>query len=326
MSATLEQAVQAIRQGRLVGMPTETVYGLAADALNSEAVLNVFRFKQRPAFDPLIVHVADGAMAARYAHVHGLAKRLMERFWPGPLTLVLDKQDCLPDEVTSGLQTVGVRCPDHPLALSLIRDAQLAVAAPSANSFGRISPTTADHVREQFDEADVMVLDGGPCRVGVESTVVGFVEDPDVEGGLRVEILRLGGLKPEEMARELGYEPQVLSLQDVTEQHLAMKSPGQLKSHYAPRIPLYLKSLEEEWVRDAQAAYLCWSEPVPFDCAACAVLSPGADIDVAASNLFAVMRKLENCDVQRIYAETIPPHGLGLAVNDRLLRASASSD
>ena len=312
------EAAKAIRAGQLVGMPTETVYGLAANACDAEAVLAVFQAKQRPHFDPLIVHVADAQMAARYAVLNDMAQQLMEKFWPGPLTLVLPKTDLIPDAVTSGLDTVAIRCPDHPLALELIRQADVGIAAPSANLFGRVSPTTAAHVTEQLADAVTMVLDGGPCRVGVESTVVALYE-----ADKPAQLLRPGGLSPEDLSGVLGYVPELLNVSEVAREHLALTAPGQLKSHYAPRIPLVVKERAAVWEKDAEAAYITWSEPVHFPCVEQICLSAAESVEEAAQRLFAAMRRLEASAAKRIYAEFVPEHGLGAAVNDRLRRAAA---
>ncbi len=245
----LAAAVAALRAGRLVGMPTETVYGLAANALDAQAVLAIFAAKGRPSFDPLIVHVADAEQAWTVAQPSPRARLLAQRCWPGPLTLVLPRRSQVPDAVTSGLDTVGVRCPDHPLALALIRAAGLPLAAPSANRFGRISPTTAAHVREQLAGAVALVLDGGPCRVGIESTVL--LPDP------APVILRPGGLTREALQAILG-EPVAVADRTARDASLALPAPGLLASHYAPVIPLTLKESGQPWPEGDGLAYLSW--------------------------------------------------------------------
>ncbi len=316
MQEQLKYAAQAIAEGALVGMPTETVYGLAADACNAEAVLRVFEAKGRPHFDPLIIHVHDQAMAQRYVHEHPLAQSLMDAFWPGPLTLVLKKRDLIPDIVSSGLDTVAVRCPDHPVALALIAVCDRALAAPSANLFGHISPTCAAHVQQQLGAAVACVLDGGPCRVGVESTVLAFNEAG------QVEILRPGGLSAEDLAQVLGYTPAQLSLAHIESDVLAQVSPGMLKNHYAPRIPLRIKGADEAWPSDDELGLLCWSAVPPQHKGPSEVLSPQARTDEAARNLFAAMRRLEDSGAKALLAELVPTEGLGRAVNDRLRRAA----
>lgn len=306
----VETAAAALRAGRLVGMPTETVYGLAADALDAQAVLRVFAAKGRPSFDPLIVHVADAQQAWTVAEPSPRARRLAERFWPGPLTLVLPRRPCIPDVVTSGLDTVGVRCPDHPLALALIRAAGRPLAAPSANRFGRISPTTAAHVREQLGEAIAGVVDGGACRVGVESTVL--LPDPVPV------ILRPGGVTREALAAFLA-EPVAVAGREQRADHLPAQAPGMLASHYAPRAPLTLR--EGPWPTAAGIGRLAFREPPPPGGPA-AVLSASGDLAEAAANLFAHLRRLDADGVAGIVAELAPAEGLGLAINDRLLRAA----
>lgn len=292
-------------------MPTETVYGLAANALDSRAVLRVFEAKGRPTFDPLIVHVADANQAWTVAVPSPRARRLAEAFWPGPLTLVLPRRACIGDAVTSGLDTVGVRVPAHPLARGLIRAAGVPVAAPSANRFGRISPTTADHVREQLGDAIAGIVDGGPCAVGVESTVL--CPDPSPI------ILRPGGVSREALAACLG---EAVAVADTTgrAQHLPAQAPGMLASHYAPRVPLHLRG-EEPWPTVPAIGRLAF-RAVPPAGGPTEILSPSGDLAEAAMHLFAALRRLDASGVTAIVAETVPDHGLGLAINDRLRRAA----
>jgi L-threonylcarbamoyladenylate synthase len=309
----IDAAARAIRAGELVGMPTETVYGLAANALDAAAVLRIFSAKQRPSFDPLIVHVADDAQAWTIAEPSARARRLAQRFWPGPLTLVLPRKPLIPDIVTSGLETVGVRCPDHPLALALIRASGVPLSAPSANPFGRISPTTAAHVREQLADAVSVVLDGGACRIGVESTVL--VCDP------RPVILRPGGTTREELEQFLGEAVIIAGVSDDTAR--AAMSPGTLASHYAPRKPLRLKSADEAWPQDGETGILSWNGSGLDRRPHLEILSRHCDLLEAASALFAAMRRLDASACREIVAELVPEHGLGVAINDRLRRAAA---
>ncbi len=303
-------AADAIRRGELVGMPTETVYGLAANALDARAVLRVFEAKGRPRFDPLIVHCADLAMAKTVAGFSPRAERLAT-LWPGPLTLVLPRLTCIPDAVTAGLDTVAVRIPDHPVALALIRAAGVPLAAPSANRFGRISPTTAAHVAEQLGDAVACILDGGPCRVGVESTVLRPDPSPVV--------LRPGGITRERLAEALG-EPVVLADRSARVEALPQEAPGLLASHYAPRSPLRLREPGEAWPLDA--ALLAFTGTDLPSGSTCAVLSPSGDLAEAAANLFARLRELDAANPRLIVAELVPDNGLGEAVNDRLRRAA----
>lgn len=303
-------AAEALRRGGLVGMPTETVYGLAADALDAQAVLRVFAAKGRPRFDPLIVHCADLAMVETVAALSPRARRLAA-LWPGPLTLVLPRRPCIPDAVTAGLDTVAVRVPDHPLALQLIRAAGRPLAAPSANRFGCLSPTTAAHVREQLGEAIAGVLDGGPCRVGVESTVL----RPDPEP----LVLRPGGVTRERLAEALG-EPVRLADGGQRAGALPREAPGLLASHYAPRAPLRLRQPGEAWPEGA-ALLAFTGQDLPAG-ARGAVLSRNGDLAEAAANLFARLRELDALAPPLIVAELMPDHGLGEAINDRLRRAA----
>ena len=293
-------------------MPTETVYGLAADALDAQAVLRIFAAKGRPRFDPLIVHVAEVEQAWTVAQPSDRARRLAARFWPGPLTLVLPRRAVIPDVVTSGLETVGVRIPDHPLALALIRASGRPLAAPSANLFGRISPTTAEHVREQFASAVARVLDGGPCRVGVESTVVRPDPSP--------LILRPGGVTREQLEASLA-EPVAIAERDARADHLPREAPGLLASHYAPRMPLSLREDGAPWPSDPTVARLAFSQAPP-GAGPSEVLSPTGDLGIAAARLFAALRRLDATTATRMVAELVPETGLGQAINDRLRRAA----
>jgi L-threonylcarbamoyladenylate synthase len=304
-------AVAAIRRGELVGLPTETVYGLAADALNPEAVVRIFAAKGRPRFDPLIVHIADPDWAWQIAQPSPRAQRLAAACWPGPLTLVLKRQAIVPDIVTSGLETVGVRCPDHVVARELIRICGTPLAAPSANPFGRISPTTAEHVREQLGDQVAVVLDGGPCRVGIESTVL--LPDP------HPVILRPGGLTRERLEEILG-EPVALAGSGERAAHLPPQAPGMLASHYAPRKPLTLLPPGATWPGDATIGILAFSNATPHPHRE--ILSRSGDLAEAATNLFAALRRLDASPATRIMAEMVPDHGLGLGINDRLRRAA----
>jgi L-threonylcarbamoyladenylate synthase len=308
------QAASLLKEGKLVGIPTETVYGLAAHALMPPAVLDIFRVKGRPAFDPLIVHVGRKESLSEYAvDIPDEALALADRFWPGPLTLVLKKASCIPDEVSSGLDTVGLRMPDHPLTLELLRETGFPLAAPSANPFGYISPTTAMHVFDQLQGRIPYVLDGGPSRVGVESTIVGFEEDGPV-------IYRLGGLTVEDIRRVIP------SVRVNTHSSSDPRAPGMLKSHYAPRIPLFLGNLESLVVEHAgkRIGVLAFSERnIPSKhVEAVQILSPSGNVDEAASKLFGAMRLLDNAGVDVVLAEPVPDKGLGKAVNDRLARAA----
>lgn len=310
----IEKARQLLSENELVAIPTETVYGLAANALEPEAVVKIFEAKKRPFFDPLIVHIADISYLENYAKdIPDLAYRLAEHFWPGPLTLVLPKKDIIPDIVTSGLQTVGIRCPAHPLTHQLLSVTGFPLAAPSANPFGYVSPTTAAHVQEQLGEVVSYILDGGSAQVGVESTIVGF------ENGQAV-IYRLGGLSVEDIEK-IGGEVRV-SL-NTSSNPLA---PGQLQSHYAPSRPLYIGNIDELITRFPGKRIGILSFSRSYDAKEIVrqwVLSPGGSLHQAAQKLFSALRDADHSSAELLLAEKFPEEGLGRAINDRLYRASA---
>ena len=309
ISNAAREATGLLRGGEVVALPTETVYGLACDALNADAAAKVFAAKERPSFDPLIVHVADASWIGMLSTVTGpaeaLAARLAGAFWPGPLTMVLPAKDLVPDLVRSGLPTVALRCSAHPVMAAVVRDTGRPLAAPSANRFGRISPVSAQDVIEELHGRIPLVLDGGPCRHGLESTIVAV-------GDGRLTLLRPGPVTAEELTRFAPVER--------AERGGTVSAPGMLESHYAPRTPLRL------WPGHA---------PLPDDAAASGVLSFGAvgpgfaaaevlpsDPADAAPLFFAALRRLDASGVERIYAREIPESGLGMAIMDRLRRAA----
>ncbi len=317
----LERAARALRAGRLVGLPTETVYGMAGDALNPAALAAIFEIKRRPYFDPLIVHIAaPGDLDALCREVPGDARRLMEAFWPGPLTLVLPKAARVPDLATAGLDTVAVRMPAHPVARALLQAAGIPLAAPSANPFGGLSPTTAAHVAQAFAADDTghldCILDGGPCEVGVESTVVGWDHGHPV-------LLRAGGVSRDALEDVLRAP---LGRPAITEgsPHGPVASPGALPWHYAPRTPLELAGSQA--FPPGEGRYgLVWfgPDPVPAGYAQVENLSGRGDVREAAANLFAALHRLDAAGLHRIDARLVPETGLGAAVNERLRKASA---
>ncbi len=296
-------AGEIIRSGGLVAFPTETVYGLGANAFDAEAVAKIFAVKQRPTFDPLIVHVADLAMADEVGSLDATASGLAERFWPGPLTLVVPRRKRVPALVTSGLDTVALRLPSHPVARSLIEAARTPIAAPSANRFGHLSPTTAHHVAAGL-EVDV-ILDGGPTRHGIESTIVAMADPP---------ILLRHGAIPVEDLRAAGFDV-VLATTASTP-----NAPGQLASHYAPITPL---EIGDPWtVTDrADAAALTFRRPVTGFKAGL-VLDQDGDLVRAAARLFEYLHRLDASGASIIWAEPVPDVGIGRAINDRLRRAA----
>jgi L-threonylcarbamoyladenylate synthase len=301
-SAGLRRAADLLREGALVAFPTETVYGLGADALDGHAVALIFEAKGRPRFNPLIVHVYSIEQAETIAVFDERARRLAARFWPGPLTLVLPiaARASLSPLVTAGLDSVAVRMPRHPVALALLAEVGTPIAAPSANPSGRLSPTTAEHVVEGLASRVAAVVDGGSAEVGLESTIVGLVDGP--------VLLRPGGITVEEIELCLG-EPL-----GRPEAKMLPTAPGQLASHYAPRADL---RLEATGVREGEV-WLGFG-----DTAADLDLSPTRDLKEAAANLFGFLRALDERGAERIAVSPIPMYGLGLAINDRLKRAAA---
>mgnify|MGYP000748942616 CR=1 FL=1 len=313
----IEEAARWLEVGQCVAIPTETVYGLAANALHSAAVVRIFETKNRPAFDPLIVHILDTAAAAQYADDFPKPLRqLAEHFWPGPLTVLLPKKNIVPDLVTSGLPRVALRAPAHPLTRALLSRLPFPLAAPSANPFGYISPTSAQHVYDQLQGKIPYILDGGPCSVGVESTIVGLEDD-------QLVVYRLGGIAVEAI--------ETVARQSVAvRQHSASNpaAPGMLTAHYAPRKRLILMPGAEEWPSlppDQAVGLLLFRtrEKLPPH-ARCLILSEQGDLREAAQNLFAALRALDSAlEVDVIWAELCPEVGLGRAINDRLRRAAA---
>jgi L-threonylcarbamoyladenylate synthase len=310
LSSQLEEALALLNAGRLVAIPTETVYGLAANALNADAVIHIFETKNRPHFDPLIVHVADIEQVNEVAsHIPAHARTLMEALWPGPLTIVLRKHERVPHIVTSGLDTVGVRMPNHPLTLALLRSLDFPLAAPSANPFGYISPTSAQHVAEQLGDRIPYILDGGECIVGVESTII------DCSGD-KPTILRLGGTSVETIEEIIG-PVHVNAISTSSPQ-----APGMLHSHYAPRKPMLVGNIHE-LIHEYGDNISILSFKDSFHNYRNIRLSEIGDLHEAARNLFAAMRKLDADHHELIIAEFVPDYGLGRAINDRLKRAAA---
>jgi len=311
----ISKAVELLQHGNLVAIPTETVYGLAGNALDEQVVMQIFKTKNRPEFNPLIVHIASVNHVEKYVEsVPDEAFRLMEKFWPGPLTLLLKKKSIIPDITTSGLDTVAIRIPNHPMTLSLLNELDFPLAAPSANPFGYISPTSAQHVLDQLNGKIAYILNGGACNVGIESTIAGF------EDGQLI-IYRLGGTTISEIESVAGVSAiRIPSSSD-------LRAPGMLKSHYAPSVPLYFGEIEELIrVHDNDSiAVLCFTgENLPKlpENSVVVKLSPEGNLEVAARNLFAALRHLDRLNIKCILAEPFPVEGLGKAINDRLLRAS----
>ena len=307
----MQRAKDFLERGELVAIPTETVYGLAGNALNPDAVAKIFIVKDRPHFDPLIVHLAKFDSISTYAsEIPGDANLLAKKFWPGPLTLLLPKRNIIPDLVTSGLDRVGLRCPDHILTHQLLQELSFPLAAPSANPFGYVSPTTPEHVNEQLGTKISYILDGGPCKVGVESTIIGF------DNSLPV-VYRMGGLSIEEIENVVG------PLKIQTHSSSNPNAPGQLKSHYAPRKKVILGEIEKllQHYPAHRSGILTFQKDFnsPFQI----ILSPRGSMKEAAQNFFRALREFDRMPIEFILAEFLPEEGLGRAINDKLRRASA---
>ncbi len=306
------EAARCLAAGGLVAFPTETVYGLGADATDGKAVARLYAAKGRPSFNPLIAHVADLAAARRLAVFDATAERLAAVFWPGPLTLVLNKRPGCPiaDLATAGLDSIAVRVPDHPVALALLRALGRPVVAPSANRSGHVSPTTAVHVLADLSGRIDLILDGGATRVGVESTIVACLDGP--------ALLRPGGAPREAIERVLG-APLATAPDGDADAPLA---PGMLASHYAPHTPIRLNA---DSVRDGEALLAYGSAPMAGAGNASQVLnlSPSGDPVEAAANLFSHLRALDAVNARAIAVMPVPESGLGEAINDRLARAAA---
>lgn len=309
----IKKAKSLLEQGELVAIPTETVYGLAANALDPTSVTKIFVAKERPTFDPLIVHVASVEQAIELtASMPDKARVLTNKFWPGPLTVVLPKKLVIPDIVTSGLNTVAIRCPNHDLTKQLLSSLDFPLAAPSANPFGYISPTTAQHVNDQLGNKIKYILDGGACKIGLESTIVGFENN-------EVVLYRRGSVSEEEIMNLVGpVKTRLVSNSNPT-------APGQLEMHYAPRKTILLGDIDklEKNIKDKKVGFLRFQHQGSPQKDAL-YLSKSGNLEEAARNLFAFLRQLDQMDVDLILAEMVPDVGIGKAINDRLIRAAAS--
>jgi len=301
-------AKQLLEARKLVAIPTETVYGLAANALDPEAVLSIYKAKNRPSFDPLIVHIGDTEWLSKLiTHLPQSAKDLIKAFWPGPLTLILPKSELVPDIVTSGLPSVGIRMPRHPLTLGLLKQLDFPVAAPSANPFSYVSPTTAQHVADQLGDKLEYILDGGPCIVGLESTIVSF-EVPD-----HPKILRFGGVDQAAIEKVIG--PVKISISNNSNP----SAPGQLDKHYATGKPTHLVNKPYELLQFNQDAVFTigYGEGL-FDYN----LSPTENLDEMAQQLFTALRTADSADQKEVAISKVPNTGIGKAINDRMTRAA----
>ncbi len=333
-STVIERAAKLLHDGELVVFPTETVYGLGADAFQPAALERIFAAKGRPLSDPLIVHIADEhELELLTTTIPTVAKRLAHEFWPGPLTLILPRGPRVPLLVTAGLETVAIRMPRHPVALALISALGSPIAAPSANRFMHISPTTADHVYSDLSGKVPLILDSGPCEIGVESTVLDLCSDEP-------RILRPGGISLEALRTILpDLQPPIQRIRvDEVEEILAKKAPGQLLTHYAPGVPLLLfdgtieemhtsmlAEIERRYARGEHVGILVAEEDIPtFQDSNALVYAPGSEDNLVqvAANLFAGLRSLEEAHVQVILCRNFGEQGLGLAIRDRLLKAA----
>ena len=323
-NTAIQQAAAILRHGGLLGIPTETVYGLGANALDETAVLHIFEAKGRPQDNPLILHVPGADWLELYCHdIPPVAYTLAERFWPGPLTMILPRRDIVPLRTTGGLETVGVRCPDHPMTLAIIREAGIPVAAPSGNTSGRPSPTTAQHMLEDMDGKIDGIVDGGPCSVGVESTIIDLTVTPP-------RLLRPGGLPLEALEEVLG----TVAVDKAVRQKLAdgeqAKAPGMKYRHYAPKAPVTVIT----GTPGASAAYIaahltkhsgviCFDEYAPlFEGHTIHRLGPSGDKLAQAQHVFDALRTFDGTDVTEIFAQCPDEGGLGLAVGNRLKKAA----
>ena len=308
---SVSEAARLLKEGEVVAIPTETVYGLAGNAFEPKALAKIFAAKERPTFDPLIVHIADIAQLTDIAKdIPDSAYRLAEAYWPGPMTIILPKKDCIPDLCTSALPSVAVRFPSHPIAQAIIKESGLPLAAPSANLFKHVSPTTAEHVAAQLADRIAGIVDGGPCSVGVESSIISLVGEPTV--------MRPGAITPEMFKAILG---EVKIKESTSKPGQPMLAPGQCDTHYRPQVPLYYGevpagyTLPEHTVR---IAFGTQTGPIP----ATVNLSATGDMVEATSKLYAFMHDLDKSEYDLILVDPIPNKGIGIALNDRLKRAS----
>lgn len=303
--------------GKVVAIPTETVYGLAANALDEFAVAEIFRVKNRPLYNPLIVHLASGSELEKYvAEVPSVAEKLIQKFWPGPLTLLLPKKDSIPDIITASLPHVAVRVPDHPLTLDLLRSLDFPLAAPSANPYCYISPTRTAHVQQQIGDKIPYILDGGNCQQGLESTIVGFEQNTPT-------IYRLGAIAQEEIEEVVG------KVKLHRHANARPVSPGMLPFHYSPSTPLYLVDKVEDFgpapdpAETGMISFYKVVDGVPEQHQA--ILSPTANLSEAASNLYHALHRLDALNLKRIIAEKLPDVGLGKTINERLRKAAGKT-
>ena len=308
---SVSEAARLLKDGEVVAIPTETVYGLAGNAFEPKALAKIFAAKERPTFDPLIVHIADIAQLTDIAKdIPDNAYKLAEAYWPGPMTIILPKKDCIPDLCTSALPSVAVRFPSHPIAQAIIKESGLPLAAPSANLFKHVSPTTAEHVAAQLADRIAGIVDGGPCSVGVESSIISLVGEPTV--------MRPGAITPEMFKAILG---DVKIKESTSKPGQPMLAPGQCDTHYRPQVPLYYGEIPAGYTlpeHTVRIAFGTQTGPIP----ATVNLSTTGDMVEATSKLYAFMHDLDDPKYNLILVDPIPNTGVGMALNDRLKRAS----
>jgi L-threonylcarbamoyladenylate synthase len=314
MNDSILIAKKHLEKGDVIAIPTETVYGLAANALDATAVEKIFMIKQRPATNPLIVHIKNLDYLDRITkNVPSVALTLAQHFWPGPLTLVLSKKESIPHIVTAAKDTVGVRIPSHPIALALLNELDFPLAAPSANPFGYISPTTAEHVRSQLGNKIPYILDGGASQKGIESTIIGFENNQPI-------VYRLGAISKEEIEAVVG------KVAIKNNDNASPVAPGMLTKHYSPKTSFVLseninKSIEEN--RNKKVGFICFNKPqVKIESSQYILLSEDQNLLNAAKNLYAAMHEMDAKNYDFIVAEKFPDYGIGVSVNDRLMRAT----
>jgi len=306
-------AKKLLEKGKVVAIPTETVYGLAGNALDEEAIDSIYRVKERPKSNPLIIHIASIDQLDSYAqNIPPLAYHLGKEFWPGPLTLLLEKKPIIPEATTSGSPFVAVRIPDHPLTLALLESIDFPLAAPSANPFGYISPTRPEHVQEQIGDKIPLILDGAPCKSGLESTIVGFEDQ-------KLNLHRQGYITEEQLKAFLPKNWCLIRKQDTT-----IRTPGSHDYHYAPYTPMTLVDDFAEIdpsVIDSKTGSLSWNKMLP-GAGVCRVLSKGNSLEEAAKLLYNTLIELDQMALEQIYCERFPQQGLGITINERLEKAA----
>lgn len=318
ISNNIEEAIHLLKAGELVAIPTETVYGLAANGFDEDAVLKIFSAKNRPHFNPLILHVGNIEQLKNLVEEFPeIGKEILKKYSPGPITLLLKKKSIVPDLVTAGSEFVAVRIPNHPLTLELLNRIDFPLAAPSANPFGYVSPTKANHVEQQLGTKLQLILDGGECQVGIESTILGF------EKG-KIIIHRLGNITPEQLIQDFP-DWEVIIANEGKERPSA---PGQLKSHYAPAKTCYFGNIEKlvtQFVDMKIGAIMFKAKTSLIEEDKQIIIAPDGKLETAAKNLFAALREIENLDCDLVLLEEMPNQGIGLAINDRLKRASSNN-